>query len=77
MNPLAIALQGLGFGAMHTALQGLIALIAPLVAAEQGAGGNPLKTRRRIRRTTQPPILNLVYHDDDELVSLALAAAIA
>lgn len=48
MNPLAIAVQGLGFGAAMAALQGLLYFVAVEVQKAEAAGGG-LKTRRRVQ----------------------------
>ncbi len=50
MNPLAVAVQGLGFGSAMVALQGMLALVIEEIAQMQSAaGGGGLKTRRRAR----------------------------
>lgn len=46
MNPLAVAVQGLGFLAAMVALQGLLAFVADEVKKNEAGGG--IKTRRRV-----------------------------
>ena len=46
LNPLAVAVQGLGFAAAIIATQGLLAFVAQEVAKNKSGGG--IKTRRRI-----------------------------
>lgn len=49
MNPLAVAVQGLGFTAALVAVQGLLNFVADEVKKyESGLGGGGIKTRRRI-----------------------------
>ena len=68
MNPLAIAVQGLGFAAAAVALQGLLQFVAQEVQ-NYDAGGGGLKTRRRIQ--TAPLWLpNIATNDDDDALLL-------
>ncbi len=46
MNPLAVAVQGLGFLAAMVALQGLLAFVADEV--KKNEAGRGIKTRRRV-----------------------------
>ena len=70
MNPLAIAVQGLGFGAALVAVQGLLAVIAEEVRAVESAAGGGLRVRRKARRVSLAwPADHPV--DDDEAVLLA------
>lgn len=45
-NPLAIAIQGLGFAAAMVALQGLLSFVTEEVRKHEAGGG--IKTRRRV-----------------------------
>jgi len=67
MNPLAIAIQGLGFDAAMVALQGMLALVVQEIAQMQSAAGGGMKTRRRIKTVPlwQP---ELPAEDDDGLL---------
>jgi len=48
MNPLAIAVQGLGYAAAMAALQGLLQFVADEVKKYESQSGGGIKTRRRI-----------------------------
>jgi hypothetical protein len=50
MNPLAIAIQGLGFGPAMVALQGLLVWVADEVRKWEEAGGDAPVPRSRARR---------------------------
>ena len=68
MNPLAVAVQGLGFAAAAVALQGLLQFVAQEVQKYETGGGG-LKTRRRI----QPAPLwlpDIATNDDDDALLL-------
>lgn len=68
MNPLAVAVQGLGFGSAMVALQGMLALVIEEIAQMQSAAGG-LKTRRRARLV--PDWLPDLPVEDDEALLLA------
>lgn len=72
MNPLAIAVQGLGFAAAAVALQGLLQFVAQEAQKYEQASGGGLKTRRRL--STQPTWLPAVKTDDDEALLMILGA---
>lgn len=69
MNPLAVAVQGLGFGAAMVALQGMLALVIEEIAQMQSAAGGGMKTRRRARLA--PDWLPDLPVEDDEALLLA------
>lgn len=69
MNPLAVAVQGLGFGAAMVALQGMLALVIEEIAQMQSAAGGGMKTRRRARLV--PDWLPDLPVEDDEALLLA------
>ncbi len=48
MNPLAIAVQGLGYAAAMVALQGLLQFVADEVKKYESQSGGGIKARRRI-----------------------------
>ena len=48
MNPLAIAVQGLGFSAAPMAIQGLLQFVADEVKKYESSSGGGIKTRRRV-----------------------------
>ena len=70
INPLAIAVQGLGFGAAQIALQGLLQFVVTEVQKAELLGGNPLPTRRTRARRAAPNWLPLPVTDDDEALLL-------
>jgi hypothetical protein len=80
LSPIVIALQGIGYGAFLTALQGLHALvIAPAPIEETPAGSlATIQPRRRVRRWLSTAVVPLpsktVLDDeqDDEETLLAL-----
>ena len=47
LSPLVIALQGIGFGALATALQGFVALDQPEPEPDQGGQAGGAKGRKR------------------------------
>ena len=68
MNPLAIAVQGLGFTAALVAVQGFLALVVAEITRQDNAGGG-LKTRRRIQ--SRPLWLpNIATNDDEDAMLL-------
>ena len=72
MNPLAVAVQGLGFSCAAIALQGLLQFVAQEVQKYEHQVGSGLKTRRRI--TTQPIWLPAIKTDDDEALLMIIGA---
>lgn len=48
MNPLAVAVQGLGFGFAIVAVQGLLGYVVDEVKKYESDSGGGIKTRRRI-----------------------------
>lgn len=69
MNPLAVAVQGLGFAAASIALQGLLQFVA-LEVQKADVGGGGIKTRRRIQ--SAPLWLPDMATSDDEDAMLML-----
>lgn len=68
MNPLAIAVQGLGYGAALVAAQGLLAYVVQEVQNfEQSGGDSP--ARRKTRRAA-PNWLPAVPVEEDEALLL-------
>lgn len=67
MNPLAIAVQGLGFGIAQIALQGLLVWVAAEVKKYESFGGD--SPRRKSRRAA-PNWLPVIPVDDDEALLL-------
>lgn len=70
INPLAIAVQGLGFGAAQIALQGLLQFVVTEVQKADIMGGNPLHTRRTRSRRAAPNWLPIPVADDEEALLL-------
>ena len=68
VNPLVVAIQGLGFGAAQMALQGLLQYVVNEVAKAEFLGGNP--TRRRTTRRAKPNWLPVQPTDEDEALLL-------
>lgn len=68
MNPLAIAIQGLGFGAAMVAVQGFMAAIEQAIIAQAQHAGGGTKTRRRVSKT--PIWLPVLPTDEDESLLL-------
>jgi hypothetical protein len=66
-NPLAVATQGLGFGAAQIALQGLLQWVALEVEKYESAGGGG--SRRKSRRAT-PSWLPAVPVEEEEALLL-------
>lgn len=72
IDPLAVALEGWGFGALQVALQGWVAILEQAVEQERLAGVHGvIRARRRVRRVAAVPSPQL---DDDEEALAALAA---
>jgi len=78
LNALAAALQGIGFGPLHTALQGLVAVTVvpePLPIVRRKTARPITTTRRRggRRRVISPmPVEQLEPADDEEVLVLAM-----
>lgn len=70
LNPLAIALQGVGFTADLTALQGLIPVTITVVERPQGGG-----TNRRKRAVGLRP--GVTVDSEAEVLELLMLAALA
>ena len=72
INPLAVAVQGLGFGAAQIALQGLLQYVVDEVKKAEFIGGNPLS--RRTKRRLAPPNWIPVFppNEDEELILLGI-----
>lgn len=68
MNPLAIAIQGLGFGLAQIALQGLLLFVAQEVVKYDPGSLGP--ARRKSRRM-QPDWAPIVPLEEDEALLLA------
>lgn len=66
-NPVAVAMQGLGFGAAQMALQGLLAAMQELEQQAATSGGALGKVRRKTRVRTQPT-WSLVEFEDELLL---------
>lgn len=71
MNPLAIAVQGLGFGAAIVALQGLLAFVAEEVQKAESQSGGGLKTRRRVKGMHPVQYVPVNPIEEDEALLLA------
>ena len=76
LTPLAVALQGLGFGTHLTALQGIL-VVEPVLPPPVGkllAGGLASRPRRRSRRLLRPvaPAVLIQPDQDDEELTLQL-----
>jgi len=70
MNPLAVAMQGLGFGLAQMALQGLLNFVAQeVIKYEQGGGG---LARRRARRITPDWVPAAPLEEDEALLLIGL-----
>lgn len=70
MNPLAVAVQGLGFAAAAIALQGLLEFVVAEVQKYESQSGGGIKTRRRvvgISPTTSKP-----WEEDEALILIGL-----
>lgn len=67
MNPLAVAIQGLGFGAAQVALQGLLAFVVQEVIKHEADGG--VQRRRGTRRAT-PNWLPAIPVEEEEALLL-------
>lgn len=86
LNPLAAALQGIGYGSLLTALQGLWAVttIPALLPIEAAGGHAVLQPRRRVRRTwltpyqaiTEPPPAAAPVDDEEARDELELLRCI-
>lgn len=72
INPLAIAVQGLGFGAAQMALQGLLQFVVQEVQKAEILGGNPLRTRRTTRRATPNWLPAHTPNEDEALLLLGI-----
>lgn len=70
MNALAVAVQGLGYSAALVALQGLMAYVAEEVKKYEAAGGDGIKAKRNIKRSTTPLWLPDLAVEDDEALLL-------
>lgn len=68
IDPLAIALQGIGFSPAQTVAQGLLDVPVTVVTPPQG-GGAPRRNIRLVRE--------MVQSDDDETMELGLLAVLA
>lgn len=75
LTPLAVALQGIGYGSLLTSLQGLLAVtIAPEPIENLGSQAAALKPKRRVRRwqtlASVPAWADLFAeeHEDEELL---------
>ena len=74
MNPLAVAMQGLGFAAALVALQGLLAFVVAEVIKHEALHGGGIKTRRRVVRAPLVMPWPLKPEDEDEALLMALGA---
>lgn len=72
MNPLAIAVQGLGFAAAIVAVQGLLQFVAEEVKKYESATGGGLKTRRRIVGISPNTGPALPVEEDESLLLIGL-----
>lgn len=75
LTPLAVALQGIGYGTLLTSLQGLVAVtIAPEPLEILNGSMGAVQPRRRVRRVpidwTPPPVEEDVRAINDEIVAL-------
>ena len=78
LTPLAIALQGIGYGTLLTSLQGLLAVTAtPEPFDDTGGAQAAVRPRRRVRRwaslaAVPAPweLMQAADRDDEELLAL-------
>lgn len=70
MNPLAIAVQGLGFTAAQIALQGLLQFVADEVKKFEDFGGDA--PRRRSRHTIPNWLPQIPVEEDEALLLIGL-----
>ena len=66
MSPLAVAVQGLGYGAAIVAVQGLLAFVADEVQKYEAAGGGA--TRRKSRHATPNWLPQIPVEDEEALL---------
>lgn len=71
MNPLAIAIQGLGFTAAIVALQGLLQFVAIEVQKADAQAGGGIKTRRRVQGMHPVQYRPIAPIDEDEALLLS------
>jgi hypothetical protein len=72
LTPLAVALQGIGYGSHLVALQGFLAVDSPTpppqaTLPEAGHHRSPRRRSRRIPRAVAPSVAIHVDTDDEEL----------
>lgn len=72
MNPLAIAIQGLGFDAALVAVQGFMMAVVEEIKALESAAGGGLRTRRKVRRATLGWLENTPLEEDEALLLACL-----
>lgn len=72
VNPLIVAIQGLGFGAAQVALQGLLQYVAEEVKKAEFIGGNPIARRSRSRLAPPNWLPVLPVNEDEELLLLGI-----
>lgn len=89
LNPLAAALQGIGYGSLLTALQGLwaVTVVPPPLPIESPGAMAAFRPRRRVRRVWLPPPpiyvpppagpTAIAPADEEEEDAMALAMALA
>jgi hypothetical protein len=71
MNPLAVAVQGLGFGAAMAALQGLLLYVVVEVQKYESQSGGGIKTRRRVKGMHPVQYTPVDPIEEDEALLLA------
>lgn len=74
MNPLAIAVQGLGFDAAMVALHGLLQFVVQEVQKHDAAAGGGIKTRRRVVGMSPVHTPDQTDDDDEDELLLLLGA---
>ena len=71
LTPLAVALQGIGYGSFLTAVQGLAVIEdtvqPPIITLLPQGGHGKIKPKRRARRLLPLPQVDLADTEEDEL----------
>lgn len=70
MNPLAVAIQGLGFDAALVALQGLLAFVVEEVQKYEAQGGD--QPRHKSRRVAPNWLPQIPVEDDEALLLIGV-----
>lgn len=72
MNPLAIAIQGLGFDSAFVALQGLLAFVVEEVQKYEQGGGVPISKRTRRHQIAPLWLPKLAVEDEEAMLLVGL-----